>query len=328
MPGLQLWDRLPGRKVVLQFHEDNQAMIKVCTTGKNAVMRHLGRTHRVAVSWLFEGFGSDDVNLFYEKTDNMAADVFTKGFVDVIKWQHACSLINHVDPVEFWSPAVRGTGGVSSPSTSSAGAGGTGSVVAQKRRTGSAGANVGRAGSAGALCGSTGSAGTPLSPSRKVTVNSIGSSGAVSDVIAGNKRQILVVSYESKSLMHGNVLKARNCDVKVVELMSGIKDYNLLTLSRNTLVHVELPQTTSDVCKFNTWWVKCVDLVNRCIRSGGYIIMICPSVCNLEVKLAFSQEHVGYYAVYCDPCFEVVSNCHDFISSNSLGRCDSRCADK
>jgi hypothetical protein len=63
MPGLQLWDRLLGRKVVLQFHEDNQAMIKVCTTGKNVVMRHLGRTHRVAVSWLFERFGSDDVNL-------------------------------------------------------------------------------------------------------------------------------------------------------------------------------------------------------------------------------------------------------------------------
>ena len=122
VPGLQLWDRLFNRSVVLRFHEDNQAMIKVCTTGKNAVMRHLGRTHRVAISWLHERFSSEDVDLFYENTEHMAADVFTKGFVDAAKWMQACGLINHVYPNEFWSPAVKGTGGVSSLGTGSAGA--------------------------------------------------------------------------------------------------------------------------------------------------------------------------------------------------------------
>ena len=96
--------------------------------------------------------------------------------------------------------------------TSSVGAGNTCSVVAPKRCTGSAGTTVGCAGAAGAT----------QSPSQKeVTVNSIGSAGTVPDIIATHKRQMLVVSYESVSLMHGNVPRARNCDVKVVELMKG-----------------------------------------------------------------------------------------------------------
>mgnify|MGYP002809758887 CR=1 FL=1 len=56
LPALQLWDTLFERDVCLVFHEDNQAMIRVCLTGRNPTMRHIGRTHRVSVAWMYGEF--------------------------------------------------------------------------------------------------------------------------------------------------------------------------------------------------------------------------------------------------------------------------------
>lgn len=41
----------------------------------------------------------------------MAADILNKAFTDKDKWQHACELINHVDPRTFWSAASTDDGG-------------------------------------------------------------------------------------------------------------------------------------------------------------------------------------------------------------------------
>ena len=49
---LSLWRVLFPHQPPLLFHEDNQAMICVVTTGKNPTMRYLARTHRVSVAWL------------------------------------------------------------------------------------------------------------------------------------------------------------------------------------------------------------------------------------------------------------------------------------
>ena len=38
----------------LLFHEDNQATMRVVSTGKSPTMRYLARTHRVSVAWLHE----------------------------------------------------------------------------------------------------------------------------------------------------------------------------------------------------------------------------------------------------------------------------------
>ena len=57
-------------------------------------MRYLGRTHGVSVAWLYERFGHDDVDLVYEDTARMCADIFTKAFKDEPAWTHACWLIN------------------------------------------------------------------------------------------------------------------------------------------------------------------------------------------------------------------------------------------
>ena len=58
IPALELWNVLLGRELRLVFHEDNQAMIAVCGSGKNPTMRHLGRTHKVDVAWLHERFSN------------------------------------------------------------------------------------------------------------------------------------------------------------------------------------------------------------------------------------------------------------------------------
>ena len=51
---LRLWRALFPHQPPLLFHEGNQAMIRVVSTGKNPTMRYLARTHRVSVAWLHE----------------------------------------------------------------------------------------------------------------------------------------------------------------------------------------------------------------------------------------------------------------------------------
>ena len=46
---LSLWRVLFPHQPPLLFHEDNQAMIRVVSTGKNPTMPYLARTHRVSV---------------------------------------------------------------------------------------------------------------------------------------------------------------------------------------------------------------------------------------------------------------------------------------
>ena len=63
-------------------------------------MRHIGRTHRIAVSWLNEVLGkdddkstSDDAVVWYTQSDRMRADIYTKSFTDATKWKHATRMI-------------------------------------------------------------------------------------------------------------------------------------------------------------------------------------------------------------------------------------------
>ena len=99
IPAFDLWDLLLPSGYVATFHEDNTAMIRVVTTGKNPSMKHLGRVHGVGIAFLHERIASeikDPVLLKYEESKNMAADIYTKAFTDPEKWCHACNLINMV----------------------------------------------------------------------------------------------------------------------------------------------------------------------------------------------------------------------------------------
>ena len=103
VPALQLWDMVLERSAKLVFQEANQATIQILKIQKKPTLRHLNRTHRVNVSWLCEVFRDlNEVELKYCKTDEMAADIFTKAFTNLIKWNAALDLIGitHTQPSE------------------------------------------------------------------------------------------------------------------------------------------------------------------------------------------------------------------------------------
>ena len=102
IPALTFWEIVLQReRLVLQFHEDNQTMIRVMRTGRNFSMRYATRTLRLPIAWMHERFNAGDIDLRYELSSRMAADIYTKSFVDADKWRVATWLINVADPRVF-----------------------------------------------------------------------------------------------------------------------------------------------------------------------------------------------------------------------------------
>ena len=50
---------LLARKLCCTTFEDNEAVIKMITKGRSPTMRHVSRTHRVALDWLFDRINLD-----------------------------------------------------------------------------------------------------------------------------------------------------------------------------------------------------------------------------------------------------------------------------
>ena len=53
-------------------------------------LRHLPRTHRIDVNWLFEVCGSPEVIVRYANTKQQIADLMTKALTKPETWQHLC----------------------------------------------------------------------------------------------------------------------------------------------------------------------------------------------------------------------------------------------
>ena len=96
MPSLILFDTILERDVKLEFLEDNQAAMRILETGKNPTLRYMGRTHNVDMTWLFERFKDRHVQLRYCRSNEQAADIFTKHFTLEDKWDCVCNLIGHI----------------------------------------------------------------------------------------------------------------------------------------------------------------------------------------------------------------------------------------
>ena len=103
LPALSIWETLTGKSPKLLFHDDNQGMIGVVRSGRNPTMRHLERTHGIAITSLHEHFTRENYVLMYEVTSKMAADIHTKGFKNPLAWKRACMLINLLDPGDIVS---------------------------------------------------------------------------------------------------------------------------------------------------------------------------------------------------------------------------------
>ena len=62
----------------LEVFEDNEAVIKMIIKGRSPTMRHVSRTHRVALDWLFDRINLDPkIQIKYIDTKNQLADSLT-----------------------------------------------------------------------------------------------------------------------------------------------------------------------------------------------------------------------------------------------------------
>ena len=71
------------QEALLYVFEDSEAVIKMIIKGRSPTMRHVSRTHRGALDWLF-----DRINL----AKNQLADILTKGNFTRDEWNHMLSL--------------------------------------------------------------------------------------------------------------------------------------------------------------------------------------------------------------------------------------------
>ena len=68
------------QEALLYVFEDNEAVIKMIMKGRSPTMRHVSRTHRVALDWLFDRINLDPkIQIKYIDTKNQLADILTKG---------------------------------------------------------------------------------------------------------------------------------------------------------------------------------------------------------------------------------------------------------
>ena len=75
--------------------EDNEAVIKMIIKGRSPTMRHVSRTHRVALDWLFDRINLDsNIQIKYIDTKNQLADILTKGNFTRDEWNHLLTLFN------------------------------------------------------------------------------------------------------------------------------------------------------------------------------------------------------------------------------------------
>ena len=80
---------------MLYIFEDNEAVIKMIIKGRSPTMRHVSRTHRVALDWLFDRINLDPkVQIKYTDTKNQLADILTKGNFTRDEWNHLLCLFN------------------------------------------------------------------------------------------------------------------------------------------------------------------------------------------------------------------------------------------
>ena len=83
--------RFSHQEALMYVIEDNEAVIK----GRSPTLRHVSRTHRVALDWLFDRINLDPkIQIKYIDTKNQLADILTKGNFTRDEWNHLLCLFN------------------------------------------------------------------------------------------------------------------------------------------------------------------------------------------------------------------------------------------
>ena len=80
---------------MLYVFEDNEAVIKMIIKGRSPTMRHVSRTHRVALDWLFDRINLDSkIQIRCIDTKRQLADILTKGNFTRDEWNNLLHLFN------------------------------------------------------------------------------------------------------------------------------------------------------------------------------------------------------------------------------------------
>ena len=94
-------DRVPSnvqfshQEALLYVFEDNEAVINMIIKGRSPTMRHVSRTHRVALDWLLDRINvGPKIQIHYIDTNNQLADILTKGNFTRDEWNHLLCLFN------------------------------------------------------------------------------------------------------------------------------------------------------------------------------------------------------------------------------------------
>ena len=83
------------QEALLYVFDDNEAVIEMIMKGRSPTMRHVSRTHRVALDWLFGRINLDSkIQSKYIDTKNQLADILTKVNSTCDEWNHLLNLFN------------------------------------------------------------------------------------------------------------------------------------------------------------------------------------------------------------------------------------------
>ena len=89
------------QEALLYIFEDNEAVIKMIIKGRSPTMRHVSRTHRVALDWLFDRVNLDPkIQIKYVDTKNQLGDILTKGYFTRDERESSFVLVQR-QPFEF-----------------------------------------------------------------------------------------------------------------------------------------------------------------------------------------------------------------------------------
>ena len=90
------------QEALLYVFDHNEAVIKMIIKGKSPTMRHVPRTHRVALDWVFDRIDLDSkIIIKYIDINKQLADMLTKGDSTRDEWNHLLCLfkISHFSPI-------------------------------------------------------------------------------------------------------------------------------------------------------------------------------------------------------------------------------------
>ena len=83
------------KEALLKIFEDNEAVIKMIMKGRSLTMRHVSRTHRVALDWLFDRINLDSkIQIKYTIPKTYSQTFWQREISPRHEWNHLLCLFN------------------------------------------------------------------------------------------------------------------------------------------------------------------------------------------------------------------------------------------